>query len=708
MAALSSDDINIRIQSTASNEGINSASSSVGKLDEATGKVASSSKLAGIATQAFSVAAGFAIAEVGAKAIQFAKDSVKAYSDYQAAQAQVAQVLDSTGNKYKFTQSQLDQLTQGLMRNSVATKQQTLAAESMLLQFDNLNKNQFPQILQLSADLAARFGGDLKDKAFVLGRALQDPLEATRALKAAGIPLKLGLDEQIKSMMAAGNIAGAQKLIMDQLTQRVGGAAEAYGKTFPGEVAKAKRALEDFQINAITKVKGALNNIDWEKVTADLRQFYEAASKIAERIFNYLEPSFIALGNEIRKMMPQLKILWNDVLKPLAEVFGVVLVLAIKSWLIQLDILLHVFADLIQWGADAGRDIQKAWRDVGKVFKDVGQVFSMLRDLFTGGDPTLGADHVTKGWIAVDKVFVSVRETAIRAINDIKNFWDRGWSDVKRIFTDTFHAIEAAITQFREHTFEDIGYAIGFIITLPVKLVAAFVVALYDLTKLIYETFVHVYEIINTAVTKAVQWIEGINWVNVFVGIGRAIEGAGVSIWNAITSWFNSTIRWVSSINWGGIFSGIGRAIWGVGEDIWNAVKRAFDRISSLNWGGIMSGIARSIGNDIINLIQGALNGALSGIPGHPHVTIPHFAQGVNNFAGGLAVVGENGPELAYLPKGTSIIPNNQMGSMSNNQTVTIGTVVLSTPGAVDQFFKKLDMDTTLVSKGMTANRGTI
>jgi hypothetical protein len=44
---------------------------------------------------------------------------------------------------------------------------------------------------------------------------------------------------------------------------------------------------------------------------------------------------------------------------------------------------------------------------------------------------------------------------------------------------------------------------------------------------------------------------------------------------------------------------------------------------------------------------------------------IPKFAGGVQNFGGGAAWVGENGPELVTLPSGASVIPGNQIGSGS-------------------------------------------
>jgi hypothetical protein len=45
---------------------------------------------------------------------------------------------------------------------------------------------------------------------------------------------------------------------------------------------------------------------------------------------------------------------------------------------------------------------------------------------------------------------------------------------------------------------------------------------------------------------------------------------------------------------------------------------------------------------------------------------IPAFAGGVENFSGGLAVVGERGPELVRLPRGSDVIPNHQLGGIGS------------------------------------------
>lgn len=52
------------------------------------------------------------------------------------------------------------------------------------------------------------------------------------------------------------------------------------------------------------------------------------------------------------------------------------------------------------------------------------------------------------------------------------------------------------------------------------------------------------------------------------------------------------------------------------------------------------------------------LGKASIGISG-PSPTVAKNAKGTDRFAGGLSMVGENGPELAYMPAGTQIAPNN-------------------------------------------------
>jgi hypothetical protein len=58
---------------------------------------------------------------------------------------------------------------------------------------------------------------------------------------------------------------------------------------------------------------------------------------------------------------------------------------------------------------------------------------------------------------------------------------------------------------------------------------------------------------------------------------------------------------------------------------------------------------------------------------------IPGFANGVNNFSGGMALVGERGPELVRLPTGSDVIPNHRLNSLNatDNRQVFIPNTII-------------------------------
>ncbi|SDP33049.1 tape measure domain-containing protein [Arthrobacter sp. ok909] len=178
--------------------------------------------------------------------------------------------------------------------------------------------------------------------------------------------------------------------------------------------------------------------------------------------------------------------------------------------------------------------------------------------------------------------------------------------------------------------------------------------------------FVGLWTTVTTATSNALNWLKE-NWLSTLGFLLGFFALLPYKLPFYMFEAISAVLGVVSRVDWGGVFSGIGRAISGAGNDIINAIGRAYNYVTSLNWGVIMGGIGRGIGNGIIDLINGGLRGAFSGIPVlQDHIPqLPHFAAGVRNFAGGLAVVGERGPELVNLPRGADVYSNSESRSMA-------------------------------------------
>lgn len=120
--------------------------------------------------------------------------------------------------------------------------------------------------------------------------------------------------------------------------------------------------------------------------------------------------------------------------------------------------------------------------------------------------------------------------------------------------------------------------------------------------------------------------------------------------------------------------------------DIVTGAKSMADAVAGI-LKNLAAQLAQKAGNSLFDAALGALSGSFGGagrVVGNDALSsalraIPGFATGVTGFAGGLAMVGERGPELVNLPRGSNVITNentnkllNSMGSQSPQIHVSV------------------------------------
>lgn len=175
-----------------------------------------------------------------------AKLSVDAALESRDALGQVQASLTSMGNAAGRSVEQLQALARTEMRASLFDDDEILRKVSAtLLTFGKVSGENFDLAQQAAIDLSAKWGGDLKDSAIQLGKALNDPILGLTALRKAGVTFDDQQREQIKTMVEVGNVAGAQKVVLAEMAKEVGGSAAAAAKANPFAV--LKHSIDDFK-----------------------------------------------------------------------------------------------------------------------------------------------------------------------------------------------------------------------------------------------------------------------------------------------------------------------------------------------------------------------------------------------------------------------------------------------------------------------------
>jgi len=88
---------------------------------------------------------------------------------------------------------------------------------------------------------------DLDSAAMQVGKALNDPVAGLAALSRSGVQFTAEQEAMIKAMVEAGNVAGAQEVMMKELNTQFGGSAAAAVDTYAGQQAVLQEKFAGIQ-----------------------------------------------------------------------------------------------------------------------------------------------------------------------------------------------------------------------------------------------------------------------------------------------------------------------------------------------------------------------------------------------------------------------------------------------------------------------------
>lgn len=252
------------------------------------------SRLGGVLKGGLMLGAGAAVAGIGALGAVLAV-SVREAAAAEEVTAQLDAVLKSTAGAAGMTRDALEEQALALSKVTRFEDDAILAGNAVLLTFTKIGADIFPRATQATLDLSTAFGMDLQSATMMVGKALNDPVAGITALSRAGVQFTADQKEMIKSMVAAGDAAGAQALILKELETQIGGSAVAAGSTMTGQMEIMKNALG----NVKEEIGGALLPVLTEMLNKFGPGFIEGASQFANWFITVGMPALQQFGNFI-------------------------------------------------------------------------------------------------------------------------------------------------------------------------------------------------------------------------------------------------------------------------------------------------------------------------------------------------------------------------------------------------------------------------
>jgi hypothetical protein len=211
------------------------------------------SALQTIATGAFMAIGAAAVNVAGAalsKVGDFIAGSIAEASAWNSVIAQTEAVVKSTGQAAGFTTAQFATMAQEMSATagaSIFSDDAILGATNVLATFTEIKGTSFQGATQAILDISQAMGTDLQSSAIQVGKALNDPIAGISALSRVGVTFNDDQKALIESMVAVGDVAGAQQIILNELSREFGGSAAAAVNTFAGQQIVLAEQFADVQ-----------------------------------------------------------------------------------------------------------------------------------------------------------------------------------------------------------------------------------------------------------------------------------------------------------------------------------------------------------------------------------------------------------------------------------------------------------------------------
>jgi phage-related protein len=578
-----------------------------------------------------------AIGVAGIASLGLLKSSADAAAGAQKVNADLVQVIKSTGGAAGLTADQVADMAGQLSKTNLASKIAIEQGQDMLLTFTNIGKDVFPQASQAMVDLAQKMGGDPVNSAIQLGKALNDPTTGLTTLTRVGVTFTDQQKQQIQAMQQAGDMAGAQTVILNELNKEFGGQGAAALQTYNGQMQKfgqmligIKASIGSVLLPYLTEIAQKLNtgaqavaNFSNEhktliavilSVTGALGTLIGGAS-----LFSHLSSFF---GPTVQQILNYLK----DLPVPIFEIIAVIglLVAAYTTNFLGFKYAVDSFI----------KPIISAFQSAIDTFKNTGDVVQALGVFFTNAFGSNVGNTVISTLTLIKNIIMSLINTVKAHMPEIKSTIQTVFQGIQAVWNSILKPVLSFIIS-------TIGQVVNWVIAnwpLISKTISTVMSAIWSVISSILsavqafwntwgQTIIDYVSMcfnnIKITISTVIKVIE-----DIIKAVMQVINGDWSGAWQSICD--------AASTIFGGVIDIIQNVIDGVGSIFSDIATVAY------NWGkdmidGIVNGIKGAIGD-----VEDAAKGIASTITSYIHFSVPdkgpltQFEQWMPDFMQGL------------------------------------------------------------------------
>lgn len=231
--------------------------------------------------------------------------------------AQLNAVLESTHGAAGMTMDSATKLAASLSSVTTYSKGTIKSAESMLLTFTGIKSDVFPGATEAALNMATALKTDATSAAQMLGKALNDPATGLTKLTRNGVVFTAEQKKQIIAMTKAGDVAGAQKLMLKELETEYGNSARAAANTTEGR----KQQIQ----NSITSIKAAVGSRLLPivaSITSSVASHLPEISDLVNKLMDKLQPAVDFIKTKIVPAVVASMPIIIDVISKVVEIIG--------------------------------------------------------------------------------------------------------------------------------------------------------------------------------------------------------------------------------------------------------------------------------------------------------------------------------------------------------------------------------------------------